>query len=70
MYYVGMSYTEAYTLPIAIRSWMLRRIQKELEAAKKTENVPTKALQHNDPQTRQMLGMQRSNPPAKLRRFT
>ncbi len=70
MYYLGMLYTEAYNVPIAIRHWLLKRVQKELEVARNNQNTPTKALHHNDPQARQMMNLQRDNPPSRLRRFS
>ena len=70
MYWMGFTYSEAYHLPVWQRYWFIERINKELKSAQDAEVSQTRAAQHNDPQTRAMQGITRSNPPARLRRFT
>jgi hypothetical protein len=66
MYYMGFTYNEAMSLPIWQRTWFLERMQKEMSGSK----GQTRAAHGNDQGTRTLMGMHRSNPPAKLRRFT
>jgi hypothetical protein len=50
---------------------MIERVVKELNKTnEKGESPPTKALHQNDPQTRELMGMQRGQVPSRLRRFT
>ncbi len=67
MYYMGFSYIEAYNIPIWIRQWMIKRLNQELKRAK---DAGSRAAHQNDPETRALMGRHRSQPPAKLRRFT
>ena len=55
-------------MPITFKRWFVDRIRRELESSK--ENQSSKALQHNTPDARAMMGKQRAQVPAKLRRFT
>jgi len=70
MYYGGFSYREVFHLPVSYKRWYIQRIVKELNRGE-DENVNTsRALHHNDPGTRELMGMQRSQSPSRLRRFT
>jgi len=64
MYYLGMTYTEAYNIPIWQRFWFIERINKEISKS----NGESKA--HQDPQERAMTGKGRQQVPGRLRRFT
>jgi hypothetical protein len=70
MYYMGFSYWECYNIPIRYREWFITRLNKELSRNSERENTPTRAAHQNDAQTRAMMGMQRGDTPARLRRFT
>ena len=68
MYYMGFSYIEAYNIPIWIRQWMLKRLNKELKASQK--NNGSRAAHQNDADSRALMGRHRAQVPSKLRRFT
>lgn len=70
MYYMGFSYWECYNIAIQYRRWFINRLNKELQRGSEKENTPTRAMHQNDAQTRALLGMQRSETPSRLRRFT
>lgn len=70
MYYMGFSYWECYNIPIQYRVWFITRLNKELSRNWERENVPTRAAHQNDAQTRSLLGLNRGETPARLRRFT
>ena len=70
MYYMGFSYWECYNVPIQYRVWFIQRLNKELARASEKENTPTRAAHQNNPQTRAMMGLNRAETPARLRRFT
>ena len=70
MYYMGFTYTEAYTLPIYQRMWFIQRINNEIKRSNETGTGASRAAHMNGPAARQMHGRSRSNAPAKLRRFT
>jgi len=70
MYYMGFSYWECYNIPITYRSWFITRLNKELKKGNEKENTPTRALHQNDAQTRALMGLQRGETPARLRRFS
>jgi hypothetical protein len=69
MYYMGFSYWECYNIPVQYRIWFITRLNKELSRASE-KGSPTRAAHQNDPQTRAMLGMNRGETPARLRRFS
>ena len=69
MYYMGFTYTEAYSLPIYQRMWFIRRMNDEIKRANDAGSNTSKAAHHNGPGMRQMQG-RRPNTPAKLRRFS
>ena len=64
-YYLGMSYTETYNLPIRYRTWFIDRMVNEIK-----KSHVSKGVQGNDPGSREMRGMMRNQVPAKLRRFS
>jgi len=64
---MGFSYSEAYTLPLWERKWFIERIQKEL---KRSNGENSRAAHTNSAESRALMGRQRSQVPAKLRRFT
>jgi len=64
MYYIGMSWTESYNLPVWKRRWLITRINEELKKGN------TRSPDQNTPDVREMSGMQRAQVPANLRRFT
>ena len=66
MYYMGFSYRKCYTLPIWQRNWFMERLNTEIQKAQGVSKSPTS----NEPQTRALQGRQRSQVPARLRRFT
>lgn len=68
-YYGGLTGSEAYNLPVPIKRWWIERIVKELNRGKQDENSPNRALHANSPEVRNLQGMQRANPPSRLRRF-
>jgi hypothetical protein len=70
MYYMGMSYWEAYNIPVQYRVWFIHRIQKELKRSSDDGSGASRALHHNTPDVRSMQGMTRDAVPARLRRFS
>lgn len=58
MHYGGMSWPTYYDWPIAYKRWYMGRLNKEIERAGNSGEQPlvSKALQHNDPETRQLMG--------------
>ena len=72
-YYFGLNDWESYLrTPVVIRNWLLKRIQKELDSSKEKGNaIPSKGSHHQqNPSARALTGMNRTNVPAKLKRFT
>jgi len=67
---MGFSYWECYNIPISYRIWFIERLNKELKKSSEKENTPTRALHQNNPQTRALMGLNRSETPARLRRFS
>ena len=73
MYYMGFSYVECYNLPIWQRIWFIHRLNEEIKKSNKAnggDGAATRAAHHNTPDAREMMGRQRSQVPANLRRFT
>jgi hypothetical protein len=70
MYHCGFTYREAYDLPVAYKRWWIERTSREL--AKTTEEGATmsRGLHANTPDVRAAQGRQRTNVPARLRRFS
>lgn len=67
MYYMGFTFVEGYNIPIWIRYWFIKRLNKELKGAK---DQGSRAAHQNDADTRAMMGRHRAQTPSKLRRFT
>tara|TARA_R110000824_G_scaffold36682_4_gene113685 strand:+ start:2025 stop:2228 length:204 start_codon:yes stop_codon:yes gene_type:complete len=67
MYYMGFTYQEGINLPIWQRKWFIERFMKEME---QSQGQSSRAAHANDEGTRALSGYLRTNPPAKLRRFT
>ena len=63
IYYLGMTYTEAYYLPIWKRNWYIERVSKEI----KKSNGSSKG---NDTSTRALSEKMRPNGPQRTKRFT
>jgi hypothetical protein len=71
MYYMGFSYVEAYNIPVWQRRWFIQRINKEfMRAAEANQPSQSKAAHTNTAETRALMGNQRQEVPARLRRFT
>lgn len=74
MYYGGFTYQDVQTLPVDRKRWFLDRLTKELtrkdDVGKPVPVAQTRALHQNDPQTRALQGMTRSEGPSRSRRFT
>ena len=70
MYYLGFSYSEAYSLPIWQRRWFIKRIQKEIKDSSDNGTGASRGAQHNSADARSLLGRTRNQVPAKLRRFS
>lgn len=70
MYYGGFSYRETYDMPVAYKRWFIERINKELSRGQDQDQNTSRALQHNTPEARSLMGMTRSESPSRLRRFT
>jgi len=66
MYYIGFSHREAMALPVWKRKWFIERLMKEMQEAKGAD----RSASSNTPETRELMGRNRSQIPAKLRRFT
>ena len=70
MYYMGMSYWEAYNIPVQYRVWFIHRIQQELKRTNENGEGNSRALHHNTPDVRAMQGRGRDSVPSRLRRFS
>lgn len=70
MYYGGFSNRETYALPVAKKRWWIERIVKELSKSHSEGQTQSRALHQNDPQTRELMGMNRTHTPSRLRRFS
>lgn len=62
-------------MPVAERRWFVDRLIAEFkrsqESAEQNNAVPLSRAAHtNDPTTRELAGLSRTNPPARGRRFT
>jgi len=68
MYYMGFTHNEAYALPIWQRTWFIDRLVKEMQASNGEQG--TRAPHDNTQEARELRGRNRTNPPARLRRFT
>jgi hypothetical protein len=70
MYYGGFSYTEVMHLPLAYRTFFIKRILKEINQSSEQGQTQSRATHMNTPDVRSMQNRSRSQVPAKLRRFT
>lgn len=70
-YYAGFTWSEYVNYPVAYRKKFMDRIQEELNnAADKNSDIPSKAPQHNTPETRALLGKTKAHTPnSKMQRF-
>lgn len=70
MYYGGFTYTEARALPIYKALWYVERINKEFKKTNENGDPTSRGAHNNTPETREMLGRDRTNVPSRLTRFT
>jgi hypothetical protein len=72
MYYGGFMYAETWDLPVVYKRWYINRVIRELNKGKGPDgdSSPSRALHTNSPEVRQLLGRDRPETPARLRRFT
>ena len=73
MYYMGFTYVEAYNIPVWQRVWFIQRLNQEFQKAAESNPdspPPSKAAHSNSAAHRQMMGRNRAQVPARLRRFT
>lgn len=76
MYYGGFTYSETYSLPVPYKRWFIDRIVKELNKGKGGDDggggggSANRALHNNSPEVRQLMGLDRTQSPSRLRRFT
>jgi hypothetical protein len=68
-YYFGMSWPDFYSLPVAYKFWLIKRIEKEINQNAEA-GQPGKGAHENVPSVRALMGKHRAHVPAKLRRFT
>jgi len=64
MYYCGFTYTEAYKLPVYIRTWFVNRVTQELNRTNENGD-PVGTPKHLPPEQALLLG--RNNPIAPSR---
>jgi len=58
-------------MPVAYKRWFIERLNKEMTRSQEGSNqIPSRALHHNPSDARALMGMSRSESPARLRRFT
>ena len=70
MYYMGFTYSEAYRIPIWQRRWFVDRIRKEFRRGEEDNVNVSRAAHDNSVEARELMGRQRGESPARLRRFT
>ncbi len=70
-YYLGLTRSDIYAMPVAERMWYLERVNEEIKNSSESSDTEpvTKAAHNNTPEQRALRG-QRPNTPARLRRFT
>jgi len=68
-YYLGLTRSDIYDMPVAERMWYLERVNEEIKKSADNGDPVTKATHDNTPDQRAFRG-QRPNTPARLRRFT
>lgn len=71
-YYAGMSWETYYDFPVAYKHWLIKRIEKEINAkAEKGDDVVSKAPHHNSRDVRELTGKTKTTTSsAKMQRFT
>ena len=62
VYYLGMTYVEAYNMPIWRRNWFLERVVAEIKKTNQSKATPEQA--------RGMAGKLRPQGPQRTKRFT
>lgn len=71
MYYLGFSYQDYWSLPVADKHWFFERLRKEIEPKEGQEHAPpNRGIESNSPEIRGLMGRNREQVPARLRRFT
>ncbi len=70
MYYMGFTYRDVMNLPVPYKKWFIERVSKELNKGSDKGQNQSRALHQNTPEVRSMQGMDRSQAPSRLRRFT
>lgn len=66
-----MSWETYYNFPVAYKTWLIKRIQTEINKASEAQkDIPSKAPHHNTPSIRALTGKLRHQVPHKLQRFT
>lgn len=70
MYYCGFTFRETYALPVAYKQWFIERVSKELKSGQDNDAHTSRALHHNTPDARALMGQARAQMPSRLRRFT
>jgi len=65
MYYMGFTFHDAMNLPIWQRKWFVQRFVTEIDSSN-----TSKSASDNTPDQRALMGRQREQVPARLRRFT
>ena len=69
MYYMGFTYRESYNMPIKYRMWFIKRTGEEINKAADKNQPPHHAAHTNDPELNALMGKNRAQAPARLRRF-
>lgn len=65
-----MSWADANSIPVAYKRWLIERVSKELKQTSDNGQTATKAIEGNRPNVRAAQGRQRTDVPARLRRFS
>ncbi len=68
IYYMGFTYSDAYSLPIYRRRWFIKRFIKEVNPKDKDQPGPTRAAHLQTPETRALAGAHRTFSPNRLNR--
>ena len=69
MYYLGFTYRESYNIPIRQRLWFIERTAQEIKRGAEKDVPPHHAAHTNDPELNALMGKNRAQAPARLRRF-
>ena len=62
IYYCGISYTDAYNMPVPMLIWFIRRLQRELAQSEGDD------MRNASPEMRTYMGSQHPHAPKKLKR--